>query len=320
MAGKLQNGSASSNSVAQPTIPVWHYFVAGALGDMTASLFSHPADVLKVRLQLTGECNPDQRRLSAQIFVATAKQLARKEGVSKGLYAGISASLARQSVFASFRHGLYRVFENRCKGESSKGIPTALQLVCAAAAGVFASAASNPLDVVLIRMQADGHWAEPQRRNYRHVFDGLARVSTEEGVAVLWRGYGPTAFRAALVTGSQIITYDKAKEFMRSAGFADDSRTHLMCAIMSATVACVVTSPVDVVKTRIMNASRTHGVSYKGPLDVVWQTARAEGPFGFYKGLSATFVRLWPHTVILWMVQERVKSKLLAYSGAQQSR
>ena len=29
------------------------------------------------------------------------------------------------------------------------------------------------------------------------------------------------------------------------------------------------------------------------------------GPLGLYKGLGATFLRLGPHTIILWMVQEQ---------------
>ena len=68
-----------------------------------------------------------------------------------------------------------------------------------------------------------------------------------------------------------------------------------------------------------------YGMSYRGPLDVVRQTLAIEGPLAFYKGLSATFVRrfaisfraseasdqgLWPHTVLLWLAQEAITSRL----------
>lgn len=52
------------------------------------------------------------------------------------------------------------------------------------------------------------------------------------------------------------------------------------------------------------------GVSYGGPWDVVIKTLGTEGPLAFYKGLSATFVRLWPHTVLLWLGQEVITSHL----------
>eukprot|EP00913_Durusdinium_trenchii_P025699 g24118.t1 len=83
------------------------------------------------------------------------------------------------------------------------------------------------------------------------------------------------------------------------AGFNNDVRLHLCCAMSSATAACLCTQPVDCVKTRIINMQKNCGVSYRGPLDVVRKTLGTEGPLAFYKGLSATFVRLWPHTVLL---------------------
>ena len=41
-------------------------------------------------------------------------------------------------------------------------------------------------------------------------------------------------------------------------------------------------------------------------LDCAAKTFRTEGIRGFYKGLGATFLRLAPHNIILWMVSERV--------------
>lgn len=41
------------------------------------------------------------------------------------------------------------------------------------------------------------------------------------------------------------------------AGFANDLRLHLACAMASGTVACLATQPVDCVKTRIINMQST---------------------------------------------------------------
>merc|ERR1711879_131242 len=159
---------------------------------------------------------------------------------------------------------------------------------------------ANPTDVVLARMQAEGGLPESRRRGYRHVLDGIARICREEGPLALWRGCGPTVVRAALVTASQITTYEEAKAALHRAAVPDGIRAHLICAMASATVACVVTSPVDLVKTRLMNA-QPPWPCYRGPVDVILSTMRTEGLLAFYKGLTATFLRLWPHTVILWL-------------------
>eukprot|EP00929_Paragymnodinium_shiwhaense_P076887 TRINITY_DN39581_c0_g1_i1.p1 TRINITY_DN39581_c0_g1~~TRINITY_DN39581_c0_g1_i1.p1 ORF type:complete len:342 (+),score=14.34 TRINITY_DN39581_c0_g1_i1:76-1026(+) len=299
--------------------PLWHRFVAGGLGDMTAALVSHPADVLKVRLQLTGECNSHSRSLGFQDFRRAARKLALEEGVRKGLYGGLSASLLRQATFSGLRHGLFGVLDrssrqhlqsdataNRGGSQAVAASSTVLRLVCALSAGCTAAVIANPCDVVLIRMQADGHWPASERRGYRNVFDGMRQILKQEGVRAFWRGCTPNVTRAALVTGSQVVTYEEAKYLCVRSGLDDGSlAVQLGCAMTSATVACVVTSPVDVVKTRIMNMQSTHGQQYSGPWDCIRRTMGTEGPLAFYKGLSATFLRLWPHTVILWLAQER---------------
>lgn len=276
---------------------------------MSAVFFSHPADVLKVRLQLTGEGDALKRSISMRDFASAGRRLAFEEGVRNGLYAGFSASLMRQATFSSLRHGLYGVLERHCRhaqGATSSGA----RLACAVSAGAFAAVVANPTDVVLIRMQADGHRPPFQQRNYHHLLDGLARIRREEGLATLWRGCGPTVVRASLITGAQIATYEEAKRLALSAGAPETIQTQLACAMASASVACVVTHPVDLVKTRVMNAQSDLGLGYRGALDCVLQTARVEGPRAFYKGLSATFLRLWPHTVVLWLMQERVTALL----------
>lgn len=289
--------------------PIWHRFVAGGLGEMFAVCFSHPADVLKVRLQLMGECNSAKRTLTARDFLDAGRRLTIVDGVRGGLYAGITASWMRQAVFSSTRQGLYGAFERLWRG-NDKGVSMGGRLMCAVSAGIIGAVLANPTDVVLIRMQADGHWPETQRRNYKHGFDGIARIASDEGFTTLYRGSGPTVMRAGLVTSSQIVTYEEIKEGMLRAGYADNLSTQMMCSVASATVACVVIAPVDCIKTRIMNMQQSHGVSYAGPLDCVRQLLQTEGPLAFYKGFSALCLRQWPHTVLLWFGNERVKAIL----------
>lgn len=50
-----------------------------------------------------------------------------------------------------------------------------------------------------------------QRRGYRHVYHGLSCILRTEGLGALYRGAGPTAMRAALVTMSQLATYEELK-------------------------------------------------------------------------------------------------------------
>lgn len=74
--------------------------------------------------------------------------------------------------------------------------------------------------------------------------------------------------------------------------------------------AAAVTSPVDVVKTRIMNQkfdSKGMGMIYKNTLDCFVKTIRAEGVLGLYKGFFPNWIRIGPHTVVTFVVYERLR-------------
>jgi len=307
----------------QSLLPWYAPFVSGALGDMTASLFTHPMDVFKVQLQLSGE-GSRSRGLYSGLF-------SQLRTASKGnLYRGISAALLRQSIFATLRHGMYyhlnkTVLAGRSVGKhSSKNKPSlgSLQLLgkvgCASFAGIVGALIANPADVVLVRMQSDPFWPSKQRRNYRNAFDGLHQIIRKEGYRCLWKGCTPTLVRAVLITSTQIPSYHSAKRHLTTSSQLKPTSviTHLIAGIFSAFCASVATNPADVVKTRIINMQKNTGsMSYTGPLDCVLRTIRAEGAVGLYKGLSATLCRLVPHTLILWVVQEQVTRAMLAYNS-----
>lgn len=40
------------------------------------------------------------------------------------------------------------------------------------------------------------------------------------------------------------------------------------------------------------------GTLYKNPFDCLWKTLKIEGPFGLYKGSTAHFLRIAPHTYV----------------------
>ena len=61
----------------------------------------------------------------------------------------------------------------------------------------------NPCELIKVRMQQGGI------HRYRNVFHGIYRIAKDDGVASLWIGTAPGAMRAALLTSSQLATYDQ---------------------------------------------------------------------------------------------------------------
>ena len=200
---------------------------------MCAALVSHPMDVVKVRQQLQGELGASKDGgLGIRNFARTVTTIVRGEGALIGLYRGMSASVARQSSFSTMRHGGYASActlavhgsfsaPNWSPNAASRSVPhpaseasVMQRLAAGCACGSVAAFIANPTDVVLVRMQADGHWPLARRRGYYNIFDGARRIVFEEGPRRLWRGSGPTVFRAMLVTATQIPAYFWAKEWL----------------------------------------------------------------------------------------------------------
>jgi len=75
-------------------------------------------------------------------------------------------------------------------------------------------------------------------------------------------------------------------------------------------VCSVVTSPVDLVKTRLMNQPFDHqgkGTVYSSSGDCFLKTIRSEGVFGIYKGFFPNWFRIGPHTIVAMMVYEQLR-------------
>lgn len=64
---------------------------------------------------------------------------------------------------------------------------------------------------------------------------------------------------------------------------------HLVSSAIAGITACIIGSPVDVLKTRLMNAKVGE---YTGIVDCVVKTWRENGVMSFYKGLQANANRI----------------------------
>lgn len=64
----------------------------------------------------------------------------------------------------------------------------------------------------------------------------------------------PNCQRAALVNLADMATYDHVKQYvLRNTSLPDDWRTHVCASVASGLTAALVSTPADVIKTRIMN-------------------------------------------------------------------
>jgi solute carrier family 25 (mitochondrial oxoglutarate transporter), member 11 len=190
----------------------------------------------------------------------------RHEGV-RGFYAGVSASLTRQLLFSSTRHGLFGLFlshmaipldpaaADQHQHHQQHTVPLARLVMAGMLSGAIGAVLGNPADLVLVRMQADAAMPPERRCGYRNVVHGLRCALHSGGVRLLWRACPVNAVRAAAITAAQLSTYHRCKRYLvLHCHLASDAcSTHLVAAMASAVAAALASNPVDVVKTRLLN-------------------------------------------------------------------
>ncbi|CAF2194746.1 unnamed protein product [Rotaria magnacalcarata] len=279
-------------------------FLIGGGAGMTATLFVHPMDIVKNRMQMSGEGGGAREHKTS--FHAL-RAIFRNEGFA-GVYAGLSAGLFRQATYTTARLGIYQTLFEHFRQPDGRPPAFFTNLLLGVASGGLGSFIGTPAEVALIRMTLDGRLPMAERRNYAHVFEALARITREEGVLKLWRGAIPTATRAMIVNAAQMPTYSQAKQALISNGFMKQGfPLHVVSSLIAAFVTTAVSLPVDIVKTRYQNMKIIQGkAEYSGIFDVFQRILRREGVFSFWKGFTPYFSRLGPHTILTFIFIEQL--------------
>ncbi|KAK9761403.1 hypothetical protein K7432_013726 [Basidiobolus ranarum] len=221
------------------------------------------------------------------------------------LYKGIVPSLMREGTYSTIRVGLYETFKNLLVTPESQDKPLPLwkKILAAGSAGAIGSAIANPTDLVKVRMQAKSDVVV-----YRSTLEAFVRIYREEGgIRGLYRGVSPTTQRAMLLTSSQLPSYDQSKQILLGFGYRGDSvYTHFLASFMAGFVCAVTTSPIDLVKSRLMLQKDKN--KYRGVLDCMVKTIRYEGFLGLYRGFLMNWLRMGPHTIVTFLIFEKLRN------------
>ncbi|EXK93840.1 hypothetical protein FOQG_05034 [Fusarium oxysporum f. sp. raphani 54005] len=286
----VRTGKATAD--AKKTTIRYPFWFGGSASSMAACV-THPLDLVKVRLQMRTGNAPKN-------MVGTFVHILRHDG-PLGLYSGISASLLRQMTYSTVRFGVYEEVKTRLTRRNDGRDPSFMTLVAlAAGSGFVGGIAGNFADVLNVRMQHDAALPPAERRNYRHAFDGMVRMAREEGPKSMFRGWLPNSGRAMFMTAGQLASYDVSKSLLlQYTPMEDNLKTHFTSSFIAGLVAATVTSPIDVIKTRVMSSAYDHNI-----LHLIRDIHRTDGLMWMFKGWVPSFLRLGPQTICTFVFLE----------------
>ncbi|KAI9992456.1 hypothetical protein PInf_017867 [Phytophthora infestans] len=289
----------------------------GGIANTISAAATNPIDVIKVRLQLQA-LESSAVMSSAAVAAGTVaptrylgfghglQTIVQEEGWY-GLAKGWKASLIREFTYSGIRFGMYdqvkEFYEDQIFHTSpaeQRRTPLYIKLLSGATSGGIGSALVNPMDLVKVRMQAD----RTGTRYHNSFIFACRKIFQDEGlIQGFYRGVAPTTFRAMVLTAAQLPSYDHMKEtLLHHTPLEEGVAVHMICSMFAGLTAATASSPLDVMKTQIMNETNLGGRNVLGR--AFMGVFRTEGIPGFFKGWLANWFRLGPHTIISLMAYE----------------
>lgn len=258
----------------------------------------------------------------------TATVILREEGFS-GLTRGLAPAIVREMTYSAIRLGLYDAIRSNyilkidAEGKQHGEETLWKKIMAGMVSGGIGCALCSPSDLIKVQMQASTPDFKPV---YPSMTAAVRTVVAKSGYIGLWAGVGPNVLRAAMLTASQLPSYDHSKHLLFQTGWGwvrEGLLLHTVCSmiagVVSATSGCSayhfmassnhipfipVTSPADVIKSRVMN---DHTRQYSSALDCLFRTVRNEGAMALFKGWVPNWMRLGPHSLVTFLVLEQLR-------------
>ncbi|CAK9442103.1 uncharacterized protein LODBEIA_P58570 [Lodderomyces beijingensis] len=234
--------------------------ISGGCAGVATDLAFFPIDTIKTRLQAQGG------------FFAN--------GGYRGIYRGLGSCVIASAPSASLFFVTYDTMKQHLQPYVSN--PAYRHMVAASMGEVMACIVRVPAEVIKQRAQASHMGLTSSWSNLMHIVRGSSSSSSIRG---LYRGWNSTLMREIPFTVVQFPLYeylkslrwDKEEAWERHvpAGFRG-----AVCGMIAGGVSAAVTTPLDVVKTRIMLSEGKVGAS-----EIVRQMVKKEGMSSLWKGV-----------------------------------
>ncbi|KAK4307166.1 hypothetical protein Pmani_021046 [Petrolisthes manimaculis] len=236
----------------------WFKYILSCCAATTAEMVTYPLDLTKTRLQIQGERGLNGTGSKHQPYrglARTALGIVSEEGLLK-LWQGVTPAVYRHLIYSGTRMVLYeKVREDLFTIRPDGTRPVWQAIVGGILVGGVAQLLASPADLIKVQMQMEGRRIlEGKPPRIHSAGEAFVKIYHAGGVRGLWKGCTPNVYRSAFVNLGDLTTYDSVKRyFMTSWGLADNYWTHALSSACSGLIGATLGTPLDVVKTRVMN-------------------------------------------------------------------
>lgn len=248
--------SSDGNSEFNP-VPFRVSLIAGGIAGTAVDVILFPLDTVKTRLQ------------SPQGFL--------KSGGFRGIYSGIASAATGSAPAAAIFFVFYELVKNTLSPKVQTQYQPAVNMAAAMAGEATCLVVRVPVEVVKQRAQAYKNTTSLQALNY---------TIKQEGFPGLYRGFANTFWREMPFALLQYPLWEFFKDmWSTNQGRRVDPWQSSVCGAMAGGIAAVVTTPLDVAKTRVMLAEKGCPTTQVGVIRVMWIIRSRDGTRALFAGV-----------------------------------
>ncbi|KAJ2932738.1 hypothetical protein H1R20_g4348, partial [Candolleomyces eurysporus] len=180
--------------------------VAGFLSAVPTTLVTAPVERAKVLLQVQGQAGSGTQYTG----VADVLKHLYKEGGIRSIFRGTGATLARDGPGSAAYFAAYEVTKKALTpaGASPSDLNLQAVILAGGTAGVAMWAIAIPPDVLKSRIQS----AAPG--TYSGILDCARKTIAHDGVAALWKGFGPAMARAFPANAATFLGVEASRKVL----------------------------------------------------------------------------------------------------------
>ncbi|XP_065647081.1 mitochondrial thiamine pyrophosphate carrier isoform X2 [Hydra vulgaris] len=256
-----------------------HYTIAGATSGALTRIISQPLDVLKIRFQIK---SAKIENVNSNGLIRTVKLIYLNEGLF-AFWKGHVPAQALSITFGSFMFTSYEILHSSRFLSEITVYPSALDFLCGGLAGMFASTACQPFDVIRTRVVAQ----DKAFKVKRILLSSSATLYKENGTKGFFRGLLPTLLAIFPYNGINFALYGSFKRawLLLSIENKETNVSRLCCGALSGLGSKLILLPFDTVKKHLqVQGLNDYTNEYKGMFHCFKCLVKKKGFMILYSG------------------------------------
>ncbi|OTA92266.1 hypothetical protein M434DRAFT_21946 [Hypoxylon sp. CO27-5] len=286
----LQKAKSTTQSVILQVAESAYSFLLGSLAGAFGAFMVYPIDLVKTRMQNQRGADPGQRLYKNSIDCF--KKVIANEGF-RGLYSGVLPQLVGVAPEKAIKLTVNDLVRGFFTDPKTGHIKWEYEVLAGGSAGACQVVFTNPLEIVKIRLQVQGEVAKAtegaQKRSAMWIVKNL-------GLAGLYKGASACLLRDVPFSAIYFPTYSHLKKDVF--GESQTKKLGILQLLTAGAIAgmpaAYLTTPCDVIKTRLQVEARKGDTNYTGLRHAATTIMKEEGFRAFFKGGPARILRSSP--------------------------